>query len=89
MFGHDRYPSLAEKAAWIVYAGSTTQHLMDGNKRLTTTVALTLLDINGYCLSATADELEAFILSISTRGADHQQAIADAAQWIGSRMQPR
>jgi len=88
VFGHDRYPTLPQKAAWIIYAGATTQHLVDGNKRLTTTVALALLRLNGYDLAASVDDREAFVLGISTRGSDHETAIADAAEWIGTRLAP-
>lgn len=88
VFSVDRHPKPADKVAWIFYAGATTQHLADGNKRLTTFVALSLLDAFGFRVDASVDELERFILELSTRGSDGEAAVRDAALWIDQRIVP-
>lgn len=87
VFGQDKYPTLALKAARILHGGATTQYLMDGNKRLATAVMEHQLAVNRRRLTATNDELAAFVLDVSTSGSqDHDAKIASAADWIDARL---
>lgn len=47
VFGQDAYATLSLKSARLLCGGATTQHLMDGNKRLSTAVMHEQLAING------------------------------------------
>lgn len=89
MFGQDKYPTLALKAARVLHGGATTQYLLDGNKRLATAVMEHQLAVNRCRLTATNDELTAFVLDVSTSGSqDHDATIAAAAEWIDARLVP-
>ncbi len=89
VFGQDKYPTLALKAARIIHGGATTQYLMDGNKRLETAIMEQQLAVNGYTLNASSEELIAFVLDVSTSGSqDHDAKIEAAATWIDARLVP-
>ena len=57
-FGQPASPTLAEKAAYLVYAFTSNHGFVDGNKRTAFVVMLTFLHLNRRHLSATVDEAE-------------------------------
>ena len=67
LFGVDSYPTIEEKAAqlaWVVIDG----HIFhDGNKRTGISSMLAFLDINGYTVKASHDELIEIALNIANR----------------------
>ena len=63
-FGEDAYPDLFMKAAALCQSIDHNQSLIDGNKRLAWLATKVFLAINGYALTATADDGEAFMLGL-------------------------
>lgn len=57
MVGEEFYPSIAAKAAALLHGFATTQAFVDGNKRMAVLVALTFLQMNGYYLKMSDNDL--------------------------------
>lgn len=64
-FGEEQYPGLFMKAAVYLEGFATTQRFNDGNKRTGVMCALSFLDLNGFELTATWEELYEFSLRIA------------------------
>lgn len=64
-FGFDKYPSVYEKAAVYHYHLASGHCFNDGNKRTSYLAAFTFLDINGYDLIATDDEVYDWTLKLA------------------------
>lgn len=56
-FGEDAYPSVPEKAAAYGYFIAEAQAFVDGNKRTGAAAMLAFLELNGYELVQTDDEI--------------------------------
>lgn len=63
--GFELFPSIFDKAARFIIGFAKNQCFIDGNKRTAATTALVLLDLNGYELTLSNDELASFILSVA------------------------
>lgn len=81
----DLYPTLAEKAAAIAHAIVQNHPFIDGNKRTGHAAMEILLLLNGYEISASVDEQEAFFLNVAAGRVER----AELAAWIGQRMVAR
>jgi death-on-curing protein len=66
MFGDDLYPDLASKAAILLYLLIKNHPFVDGNKRTGFLCVLRFLEVNGYGLAASDDELYQFTLDVAT-----------------------
>ena len=76
--GEDLYPDLFIKAA-VLYESLCNYHVfIDGNKRTSAISMYRFLNLNGYDLTATNNELEHYTHSIAVNKPD----IADIAIWI-------
>lgn len=76
--GTEFYPDLMTKAA-VVMDGIIRNHpFLDGNKRAGISTAAMFLEMNGYRLTATNEELEAFVLRVTTAKPD----IKEIAEWF-------
>lgn len=79
--GTEFYPDLMTKAA-VLMDGLTRNHpFIDGNKRASIATAALFLQVNGYRLTATNAELEAFTLRVTTAKPD----LADIAEWFRTK----
>lgn len=78
VYGKELYPTIHEKAA--VYARVIiTQHpFLDGNKRSGIMAAFTFLEVNGYRMTATNDEVFDYAREIAT----HSPEIPSIASWL-------
>jgi death-on-curing protein len=56
-FGEDAYPTIADKAAAYGFFIAEAQAFVDGNKRTAAAAMLTFLEINGYHLDQTDDQI--------------------------------
>ncbi|GKV69756.1 death-on-curing protein [Sporosarcina sp. NCCP-2716] len=65
VFGHERYPSVEEKAACYLYELASGHCFKDGNKRTSFLAAFTFLDINGYQLSVEDEEVYRFVILVA------------------------
>lgn len=77
-FGVDAYPDLFDKAAALCQSIDNNQAWVDGNKRLAWTATKVFLQMNGWRLSASADDGERFMLDLVAGGAD----LADISGWL-------
>jgi death-on-curing protein len=74
-YAHYRRADVALQAAVLGHGIAETQPFVDGNKRTALISMLTFLELNGFTLAATDQELAAWIISFSS-GAD-PEAIAE------------
>jgi death-on-curing protein len=84
-FGVDAYPDLFDKAAAMCQSIDNNQALVDGNKPLAWTATKVFLRMNGWQLSASADDGERFMLDLVAGGAG---LAADIAGWLRSHSAP-
>jgi len=57
MFGEELYPDIFSKAAILFYSLIKNHPFVDGNKRTAFLSLMRFLNLNGYTLNATNDEL--------------------------------
>jgi len=82
MFGKDLYPDLASKAAILIYSLVKNHSFVDGNKRTGLLCLLRFLQLNGYTLDATHDELYQFVMDVATSDLNKDQI----SKWIQDRI---
>ena len=83
-FGHERYPTLAEKAAAMCLELVTQHPFIDGNKRVGHAAMAQFLHMNGYILDADDDEQEAVILKLAAGELDQ----TDFFDWVKKVLMP-
>ena len=64
--GVDKYPTVFEKCAMLSYFFVKDHCFRDGNKRVSAYIIQVFLDLNGYELIMTDEELERFILDMAS-----------------------
>lgn len=77
-FGHDPYPSLIEKAAYLLSFIIERHPFVDGNKRSATAIAAYFLEKNGYILDLHGKEGYRLALDIGNGKITSQQLV----DWI-------
>ena len=80
----EMYPDLFSKAAALLDSLVNNHPFIDGNKRTGITAAGLFLRQNGYRLTATNPELEAFTLAVATQ----RQDIAELTPWLQAHSTP-
>ena len=83
--GYQPYSTLSQKAAVYTFNIIKKHIFVDGNKRTGMTCALFFLELNGYILNATDDEIVNVAKSIAESKIDFQQTVT----WIEERIQPK
>jgi death on curing protein len=73
VFGHNAYPTLAEKAAALMHSLARNPALVDGNKRLAWVLTRTFLRLNDYDLRMEADSAEALIVKVTAGDIDARE----------------
>jgi death on curing protein len=68
--GEDLYPDAADKASALMHSLVMNHAFVDGNERVGTSAAELFLELNGYRLAATDEDLEHIILTIARGGLD-------------------
>ena len=85
MFGEELYPGVFSKAAILFYSLIQNHPFVDGNKRTAFLALMRFLNINGYALDATNDELYQFTVDVASSVLGKEEAemwIRDKAeQW--------
>lgn len=66
MFGEELYPDIFSKAAILFYLLIKNHPFVDGNKRTAFLALMRFLNINGYTLDATNDELYRFTVDVAS-----------------------
>lgn len=64
-FGYEKYPSVFDKAAMLLYFLSKDHCFKDCNKRVAFYATVTFLDINGYEPTFNNEEAEQFVYKIA------------------------
>ncbi len=66
MFGEELYPTLADKAAILLYLLVQNHPFVDGNKRVALSTCFWFLESNGYTLEVKHEELYQFTIDIAS-----------------------
>ena len=74
---------IAEQAAFLLCGIAENQPFIDGNKRTALVVTLTFLELNGYLVDLTEEELFELMYQV----ADHLE-VAEVAARVRPRLQP-
>lgn len=74
-FGREKYPTLEEKAAAMLYFVSKNHAFPNGNKRTAVIMMLALLIENGKWINLSSDELYNFSLEITRNPSKNHEAI--------------
>ncbi len=85
MFGKDLYPDIASKAAILFFLLVKNHAFMDGNKRTAFACLIRFLNVNGYPLNVTEDELYQFTMDVATSVVDKEQV----TEWIRQQISQR
>jgi death-on-curing protein len=78
---HYEGADLAQQAALLLCGIAETQPFVDGNKRTALVIALTFLEINGYVVDLSEDELVQLMFDIAD-----DKGVTDVAALLRSRL---
>ncbi len=84
MFGKPLYPEIWDKAGVYCFNIIANHIFHDGNKRTGLESALLFLELNGFTLNASDDNLIAFATDV----ASGKFTLADTQQWFKERLTP-
>jgi death-on-curing protein len=84
MFGKPLYPEIWDKAGVYCFNIIANHIFHDGNKRTGLESALLFLELNGFTLNASDDDLIAFATDV----ASGKFTLADTQQWFKDRLVP-
>jgi death on curing protein len=76
VFGYDAYPTLAEKAAALLYSLTMNHALIDGNKRLALAAVLAFCGVNGHRLTLTNEEAYQLVMAVANGDLELPEIIA-------------
>jgi death-on-curing protein len=76
--GTEFYPTLWDKAAALLWALTTTQGFIDGNKRTAWTAMETFLALNGEFIRTSVVDAQIFVLAIANKAIEHEQVV----EWL-------
>ena len=83
-YAYETGADIADLAAAYLVGLATSHGYVDGNKRTAIAVSLIFLELNGYDLDRTEEEIVAMGIAVATRGV----AESDAARWIREALVP-
>ncbi|WP_137598109.1 type II toxin-antitoxin system death-on-curing family toxin [Paucilactobacillus kaifaensis] len=85
IFGHELYPTIWLKAAFILQKITKKHVFIDGNKRTSIQAALYFLNLNGYQLvdNKVVNESDGLILAV-TNSPDNEETMKYVAEWLES-----
>ncbi len=85
-FGVDRFPSIADKAAALIWSITLNHPFNDGNKRTDLTTSFAFLANNNLLLIAHQDEAVELCLRIAARTPGYTEAFV--SKWISEHLVP-
>jgi death-on-curing protein len=85
VFGEDAYPTLAEKAAAYAFFLVSGHPFTDGNKRTAALALDVFLDLNGYELRQTDEEIEEMMVSVAAGLVDQGEFFG----WVVNHVVPQ
>jgi death-on-curing protein len=77
-YAHETSADIADLAAAYLFGLATSHGYVDGNKRTALAVSLIFLDLNGYDIDRTDEEVEAVAIAVAARRTDE----SELARWI-------
>ena len=80
--GQELYPTVVGKIVRLGYGLITNHSFVDGNKRIGALALLTLLELNGYRIEATDQELTDIIIGVAAG----RKTEDDLNEWVISRI---
>lgn len=83
--GVEANPSLVDKAAAYAYHIINAHAFRDGNKRAGMLAAIVFLDLNGFFLDLTADEIE----TVGNRVARNELSKSELSDFLAERLEPK
>ncbi len=83
-FGQDLYPTLAEKAAALLFSLAKNHAFVDGNKRIAQAAAERFLLENGFEIVASVDEQEAVVLAVASSETSREELVG----WLANHIAP-
>ena len=78
VFGHERYPTIVDKAAILCFTLVTKHAFVDGNKRVGFASMKMFLNANGYTIKNTVSSNEEMVLEV----AKGEMNLEDIKAWI-------
>jgi death-on-curing protein len=82
-----KYRTIEARSAYLVYLINKGHLFEDGNKRTSLLTGMAFLELNGFILHATDEELEAFALRVASSEATNKDwVISQMTKWIGARL---
>jgi death on curing protein len=84
MFGKPLYPEVGDKAGVYCFNIIANHIFQDGNKRTGLESALLFLELNGFTLRASDDDL----ITFATDVAMGKFSLEETQQWFSTRLQP-
>ncbi|MFA6941480.1 MAG: type II toxin-antitoxin system death-on-curing family toxin [Clostridiaceae bacterium] len=87
-FGYEKYPSIFDKAAMLLYFFAKDHCFKDGNKRVALYAVVVFLDINGYETTFDNDEAELVTYAAAqdkSKGIIVDQYIDKLSNWLYSQ----
>jgi death-on-curing protein len=85
VFGEDAYPSIGEKAAAYAFFITAGHPFNDANKRTAVLAMDVILDLNGYELRQTDEEIEEMMMVLL---ADHTVDQGEFFVWVVNHAKP-
>ena len=85
-FGEDRYPSMADKAAALIWSITRNHPFNDGNKRCALTTGFVFLANNGHALIAHQDEAVEICLRIAANTPGYNESFI--SRWLQANFVP-
>jgi death-on-curing protein len=85
VFGEDQYPTLAEKAAYLLERIVCAHVFRDGNKRTGLMAAIMLIESNGHSFRL-EEPTDQGAIDFIYELADHKKTYEDVVEWVKGRM---
>lgn len=86
LFGMERYPSIADKAALLAWTIIKGHIFWDGNKRTGMSVLITFLRSNGYRLNITPQEIVEIALQVAGKDTERIFLYEEFLDWIRKKL---
>ena len=81
-FGEDAYPTLAHKAAALLESLAGNHPFVDGNKRISVLASFVFLELNGFQVEASNDDVVETVIDLITRKIDFAELVTRFDAWM-------
>jgi death on curing protein len=81
-FGTNAYPTLAAKAAALLESLVKNHPFVDGNKRICVLASFVFVELNGFGLEATNDEVVDTVIALIVRDIEFDKLVTRFESWL-------